>query len=1440
MIISNTKKRKGMILLVVVAFLAMFTVMGLTYLLHADNQLKNSIDELLALDMKEDPYKIIDLKPSVALDFFLEKFLYDQADSTTGGNAIRGQSLARNIYGGYVLGALNDKAFSGIGKLNKDFVIAGSTIKEWQMVNYSFSNAFNPERLGDGGSGFKTSTWNAPYTYPDHNNFYLGWLKSDGTKVIPSFHRDAIFNSMAAPFANPNWTNAQGKYLTPRPRPFDHAKDVSGNYLFPYPDADGMDVKNLEGYPGGNDSIWIDVGSPVFTALDGRKYKIMVAPLILDLDGRINLNVAGNVMGAGNTNASNQGWGPWEVNLSTALGGTTNAITEAQQINKGYSAGGALLLPGVYGTTGIPGGSTLPAVSASPWGTNAPTPHPYITPTYAMIDFNAKSEIGANAPLALSNSFASFPTFSGNYNSNVVTNEFVVDGSHPSFVNPQRTKTGNSKFTNNELASLIRWSGQGSAPKATNLVNLLKNTLGADYIYDNSTIAVRNRITTLSADIQQSTLLPYSFSAAGGASPYISNFTYPTYPLSDTSTNPKSLPYPLAKPLGFPDVGTLITGGSKADFPFDGTNKINGVSSIVGYMKQINLNRNLTNYPPVNLVANTFKVESEVDPTGVIPSFGGRYNNYLVDLTVKTALDAATKDRQDFATEIFNGLKLATGVEASDFEANRYLAQLAANMVDYIDIDDVMTKFIWKYDLGGNPALDEYVFGVELPKVVINEVYSEIRNDISEDDPNATPPKKPAEVVVAMVKTYPATAALQSNFWVELVNSLPADVSNSNSALLEQDPYFVGGAPVRAPVYKVQILDQATGKDPALLAFNNVKGDPSFPDKIAFKGFKPDASMDDPAPANCKYDKASFGTIETYERKVGRILHPVGANYTGMEPNNAADGQSGFLTIGPAVEFPSSDTTKATAPAPYNKFQYITNIRMPELNYAIPIAGAPFNDTNIKTTILGIKHTVVLRRLANPYMKPQENKALGDYNPYVTVDFVEDVPLNDAVTYSNKDKRGANATPAPPSTVATFSDRKSYNKLQPYRSSTTMVQSALAVPLVDQPQHTFLRHNGTTVTAPPVVPLGAASTDTMLKLPFKWLMHLDRKLINTLELLNVSGCKPQEVTQRFNNLNYVDGNNKQIENKAPWLDEASNLYRFLTLADVQGYQQGTAFAGRQIGKININNIWDKEVFNALCDANANNNFTQAEVDTVFNNFLTGRSPTNLPAYGDNPLWGFGVGKSAGGDNWTGAARGIDNSILRGAGTVNGVFDLPPANVAGVTRDSNQRKELLSKIANNITTKSNVFGVWITTGYFEVTNDLTDPPTLGAEIGKIAGRNIRHRMFAIVDRTNMVTGTGASSVAVPAVGLVSGFTGVLTHPNGKITAIQNGMVLTFDPNTDNEETVQLSDVGGGVLGAIFTKTHAANCTIINRGNPGPWVGYDRTKDRDVVPYAEIIE
>ena len=72
---------------------------------------------------------------------------------------------------------------------------------------------------------------------------------------------------------------------------------------------------------------------------------------------------------------------------------------------------------------------------------------------------------------------------------------------------------------------------------------------------------------------------------------------------------------------------------------------------------------------------------------------------------------------------------------------------------------------------------------------------------------------------------------------------------------------------------------------------------------------------------------------------------------------------------------------------------------------------------------------------------------------------------------------------------------------------------------------------------------------------------------------------------------------------------------------------------------------------------------------------------------------------------------------------------------------------LQKVSNMVTTRSNCFAVWVTVGYFEVEQNPPSPVNnngvdaahpdgyrLGQEVGADSGGAVRHRMFAIVDRS----------------------------------------------------------------------------------------------------------
>src|SRR5262249_31223151 len=145
------------------------------------------------------------------------------------------------------------------------------------------------------------------------------------------------------------------------------------------------------GAPGGNDSIWMDLGYPVVTASDGRKFNPLFAWRVEELDGRLNLNVVGNLMGvdAGglSTHTSNQGWGKWEVSLGPVLN-QAGALTDWRS----RLLGSATAKPaGRYG----PYNATTPPVPRIAGATNL-APGGKLARFFAQVDYNAADDTNRN------------------------------------------------------------------------------------------------------------------------------------------------------------------------------------------------------------------------------------------------------------------------------------------------------------------------------------------------------------------------------------------------------------------------------------------------------------------------------------------------------------------------------------------------------------------------------------------------------------------------------------------------------------------------------------------------------------------------------------------------------------------------------------------------------------------------------------------------------------------------------------------------------------------------------------------------------------------------------------------------------------------------------------------------------------------------------------
>jgi hypothetical protein len=295
----------------------------------------------------------------------------------------------------------------------RNVTLTDTTIDLTTTPGYYFADTVNgTDMAGRGGA-------DESYDAADFQNMFLAAVQDesgdmrnnpgDGTlrdMVLPSFHRPELVNywntrvtGSGDPIVVPTGTNAQllRKVLL-RPNHLDHPNFTGSNLqyetqLLAYksdPSNVTFQQNLLYSYvygpwdvdndnDGNRDSVWIDAGLPLVLGPHGRLVKPMVAMLVVDLDGRLNINTANtadmvnNSPGLGvaqladgvlsNTTPRGTGWGPADISTLAALGpGSTGNLLTGNDPAPGATGGGRFA--GRYGRDDAPGRNPAPTGAA--------------------------------------------------------------------------------------------------------------------------------------------------------------------------------------------------------------------------------------------------------------------------------------------------------------------------------------------------------------------------------------------------------------------------------------------------------------------------------------------------------------------------------------------------------------------------------------------------------------------------------------------------------------------------------------------------------------------------------------------------------------------------------------------------------------------------------------------------------------------------------------------------------------------------------------------------------------------------------------------------------------------------------------------------------------------------------------------------------------------
>jgi hypothetical protein len=1451
--------RSGVILLVVISLLVLFSLVGLAFVVYAESQANTA-----RIWREGSTIERPDMDPELLLSYFLGQLIYGNAGGTS---PLQGPSncLADNMYGR-----------------------PGGTVP------------------------YDATRGAVPYTYPDAKNAYLAAVKAGPIEFFnPGTGQLVRFQGTDGAVLTPSFVRQGMPSLRPSSLP-------------PMADAGG-DVKNLTSSPGtyiagtqppqfaNNDSIWLDLGFPTIIAANGTRYKPLFAPLIIDLDNKLNVNVHGNIISSADgsgyqgTNlyagrsVSHMGWGPWEVNLEWVLQAQDPPgqppLSEARRIFIGnLKQWGGQTINGRYDIYNFWDFQNLnpnnpPPTANGQWGDPANQLDEQYTvkgPSYNPSDYDGTftqpsavqfpgfsnpsiNDPKTGAPPFTIPAFSPFPYFSFDFQGGDAYWECT---NHPlgyNFFNPRKSSYGTTargrNFEDWNMEALLRYGDTGSPALPSRLFRCCPKSLADP--------RVRRLLTTVAFDIDRPALTEQMLQQP------------PT-------------------PTGFHRVNL------NRDFP----------RGSMGNKAQDNRGGTFNDASYPNLVPYTV-----IDPIGNNPV---NLNPGLITPFDTQQFIWATKARQDFAQEIFSYLMALNAVpppppnlKSSDPQlvAPRKLAQIAVNIVDYVDMDDNMTPFPWYKGDPNNPQTWDYVFGNELPRLVINEVFADVIND--PNDPAVT------------AKAGPAKSDYRVRFWIELNNPL----QNNSPGYTQGNQNFQGNPMPKSDGGKARLRVLANPQAnafPTNVPFN--RNDPNTfysPYNIVIttndtaKLMDPANTKGDSTQANIKTQVTDFvwafdpltnlplePNLVTWGRKYPpwqdeiNVVQPMDKYPRGVKEDNY-----GYYVVGPGGpkdDFPCLDPAnppdKTNPNAPYvratMRIKEPNNPPKRQDNRGLVYAFDKTQDPS--TFVATLKHTIILRRLACPNMEPNNTPGSPTYNPYVTVDYLEDVLTNDCVQYGPQTGPRPNPPPTLDPLTKAYSRAYSIGRSQPYAGDKSQqVPQKPANPTTDgQPQHTFFNVNvqvvdpkdavtgltpGSESTNPPNTPPPAGQLQGF---PNDWLAFADRPLVSPIELMMVSKYAPHLLTQKFvsgpNNPTTGEPSQKH-QHVADWLDPAQKLWPLFEFVSASAPVQWAPVGGRVLGRININTVWDPEIFRALTDPQQSNIFWDPglqTVDRIFYKMVSLRSPGLAPGAADRPFKGMGAGNTI--DETILMADPLDPTPL--PQQKRRLFEpeaIDPNN--GLNRSHpTVHQELLRKIFNNVTTRSNVFGVWLTVGFFEVVNDTVQPAQLGAEVGRAEGRHIRHRMFAILDRTAMTIATqvnpgtlqvmpkqdpmgnfmpGSRPFYIPTHAPVV-YPGPLPDPvrglaplnvahtndpayDGSSWNLQGGDYLLIDPGP-NQEVFQATAVGTTTISGTFKNSHPARCAILRvqagakpgsmPGHPGPQPRFDMRNPmyQGVVRYFSIIK